>query len=220
MKKIEFQNTDETASNLEILSVLKEVEKFEFITKIGVLPHHVKLLRNKLSNKNIKLSSIVDFPLGILSTKNRLDIIKQSIRDGANSIEIVMPSFLINNKQNAKIKKDIQDCYELCMEYGVDLHYILEYRLYNYSCLSRLVKVLLSLNLNDIYISTGFRLDDIHDHVIAMAMILKENENAKIICNANIFNKEHLNILQSSNLHHFRVNNLNILSLIREKYQI
>jgi deoxyribose-phosphate aldolase len=218
MTTVEFQHTDETFSSHETLSLLKEVEKFEFINKISVLPHCIKSLKNKLGT-HIKLSSIVDFPLGILSTSTKLDIIKQSLDDGANSIEIVMPSFLINNRQNAKIKKDIQSCYELCLDRSVDLHYILEYRIYNYSCLSRLVKTLLNLNLNNIYISTGFRLDDIHDHIIAMAMILKENENAKIICNANIFNKEHLKILYSANLHHFRVNNLNILSLIREKYQ-
>jgi|SRR6056300_282551 deoxyribose-phosphate aldolase len=219
--RIEFQYTDESSSNQEALATLKEIEQFSFVKKLSVLPPYVKYLNGKISEQNrIDIGCIIDFPFGILSTENKLDIIKRSIQDGANSIEMVMPSFLINNRQNAKIKQDIEKCYDLCAEHAVNLHYILEYRIYNYSCLSRLVKFLLGFNLNDIYISTGYRLDDIYDHIIAMRMIIKENENANIICNANIYNKEHLEILESSNLSHFRVNSVNVLTMIREKYQI
>jgi deoxyribose-phosphate aldolase len=221
MIKIEFQYTDEASSNQEIYSVLNDVSQFNFVDKFSVLPPYVKALKNKLPNDSkISLSSMIDFPFGLLNTKTKLDIIKQSIDDGANSIEIVMPSFLINNKQNAKIKNDIEECKKVCTENSVQLYYFLEYRIYNYSCLSRLVKLLLSFDLKNIYISTGYRLDDIYDHLIAIAMILKENEEANIICNANIFNKEHLNLLQNSNLNRFRVNNTRILSEIKEKYQI
>lgn len=218
---IEFQHTDEASSNQEILSLLNDVQKYNFVKKISLLPPYIKYISSKLSNQdNIQISSIVDFPFGILSTDTKLDIIKQTVNDGAQSVEIVMPSFMINNRQNTKIKKDIEKCYEVCSSNGVSLHYILEYRLYNYNCLSRLVKFLMNFNLNDIYISTGFRLDDIYDHIIAIAMILKQNQDANIICNANIFNKEHLDILELSNLQHFRVQSLNSLKLIREKYKI
>lgn len=220
MLKIEYQCTDETLSNPEISAILIEVEKFSFVDKFTVLPPYVKSLKGKLSNNKIQISSIIDFPLGILSTQSKLDIIKQSIEDGAQSVEIVMPSFLINNTQNTKVKQDIEKCYQLCSDNQINLHYVLEYRLYNYSCLSRLVKFLLKFNLNNIYISTGYRLDDIYDHIIAMAMIMKDNENVNIICNANIFNRDHLDVLKSANLNHFRVNNLNSLSFIKEKYNI
>ena len=219
--KIEFQYTDESSSNQELLSVLNKIEEFDFISKLSVLPPYVRYAKSKLSkDSNINISSIIDFPFGLLATDNKLDIIKKSISDGAKSIEIVMPSFMINNRQNARIKKDIEKCYELCSSNAVSLHYILEYRMYNYSCLSRLVKFLLNFNLNDIYISTGFRLDDIYDHIIAIAMIVKENQDANIICNSNIYNRDHLDVLESANLRHFRLNSINALSLVREKYQI
>lgn len=220
MLKIEFQHTDEASSHQEIGSILTDVEKFSFVGRFSVLPPYVKKLKPKLSNKQISIASIVDFPFGILNTHNRLELIKESISDGADAIEIVMPSFLINNRQNAKIKQDIEECYKFCADKQIDLRYILEYRVYNYSCLSRLIKTLLDFKLENIYISTGYKLDDIYDHIIALEMILKENAPANIICNANIFNNEHLNILQSANLHHFRVNSINSLYLIREKYGI
>ena len=219
--KIEFQYTQETASNQEVLAKLLEVNSFSFVKKFSTLFPYVKYLKNKIPNdSNLIISSIIDYPFGVLPTDVRLDLIKQSVSDGAKSIELTMPSYLINNRQNVKIRKDIEKCYEVCSQEGVGLHYVLEYRQYNYSCLSRLVKFILNFNLNDIYISTGYRIDDIYDHIIAMAMISKENDGVRIIPNCNIYTAEHLEILRSSSFSQFRVNSLPILTLIREKYQI
>lgn len=215
--KIEYQLTDEAMSNQELLSEIKKIERFNFIKKIAVLPSSIKYLKNKIDS-NTKLSAVIDFPLGTSSTAIRLEIIKQAVSDGASSIEIMMQSFHINNRQNAKIKKDIEECYSLCSDAGVALHYMMEYRLYNYSCLSRLTKFLLSANLNDIYLSSGYRLDNIYDHIIAIAMILKENPDANLVCNANIFNNEHLDILNIAKINHFRVNSINAVELVNKKY--
>jgi len=215
--KIEYQITDSSFSNSDLLNEIHNIEKYGFITKVATLPAYIKYIKSK--NKSINLSSMIDFPFGSCSTDNRLNMIKESIKDGAGSIEIVMPTYLINNTQNAKIKKDIQECYNVCSDNGVSLHYVLEYRQYNYSCLSRLVKLLLAVSLNDIYLSTGFRLDNIYDHLIAISMILKENPEANLICNANIYNEEHLTLLKSSKIEHFRINNPYILDLISKKYQ-
>ena len=59
------------------------------------------------------ISAVVDFPLGVLQTSHKLEIINQAITDGCQSVEVVMPSFL-NNKQTVKINTDISKCYELC----------------------------------------------------------------------------------------------------------
>jgi len=92
--RIEFQYTDESSSNQEALATLKEIEQFSFVKKLSVLPPYVKYLNGKISEQNrIDIGCIIDFPFGILSTENKLDIIKRSIQDGANSIEMVMPSF-------------------------------------------------------------------------------------------------------------------------------
>lgn len=215
---IEFQCTDEILSNKELCELLTNLNQYSFITKLSVLPPYVKPIKNKIGN--YKLSTIIDFPLGLLDTNTRLDLIKKAADDGSSSVEMVMPSFLINNKYNSKIQKDIEQCYSICVDKGIDLYYILEYRLYNYTCIYRIIKTLLTLHLNDFYISTGYKLDNIYDHLIAIAMITKEVSDARIICNANIFNHEHLDLLEKSKLLHFRVNNLQILETIRQKYNI
>ena len=216
--RVEFQCTDEILSNQELFVLIDQVTKYSFINKIACLPPYVYHLKKKV--KNIKISSIIDFPLGILSTDQRLDAIKQSVQNGAESIEIVMPSFFINNKQTTKIKSDIEKCYNVCVDNGVDLHYMLEYRSYNYSCLYRLIKNLVKFNLNEVYISTGYKLDDIYDHLIAIGIISKEISEVKIICNANIYTENHLDLLKTNKIDIFRIKSAYMLSTISQKYHL
>tara|TARA_R100000278_G_scaffold119822_1_gene101593 strand:+ start:3024 stop:3680 length:657 start_codon:yes stop_codon:yes gene_type:complete len=216
---IEFQCTDSVLSNEEVVNVLNKVQDHNFVKKIACLPPYVKYIKNHFKDRYI-ISSIIDFPLGVLQTSHKLEVIKQSINDGCKSIEIVTPSFLINNKQTAKIKTDIEKCYDLCSNNSVSLHYILEYRAYNYACLYRLIKNIIKFDLNNIYISTGNKLDDIVDHLIALAMIQKEIPEVKVIPNANIYNDNHLNLLEKNKITHFRVNNTQILTNISQKYRI
>lgn len=216
--KVEFQLTDEILSNQEIGLLVDDINKYPFISKISCLPPYINALKKK--TQNTKIASIIDFPLGLLKTEQRLDLIKDSIQNGVSSIEIVMPSFMVNNKQTAKIKTDIEKCYNLCVDNTVDLHYILEYRSYNYSCLYRLIKNLIKFNLNELYISTGYRLDDIYDHLIAIGIISKEISDAKIICNANIYNENHLELLESNSIDTFRIKNIHTLEIISQKYHL
>lgn len=216
--KVEFQATDEILSNQELIQVYEEIKKYSFVTKMACLPPFLSVIKKK--DSNIKLSSIIDFPLGLMQTNQRLDLIKDSIQKGADSIELVMPSFLITNKQTTKIKNDIEKCYSLCVDNAVDLHYILEYRSYNYSCLYRIIKNLIKFNLNEVYISTGYRVDDIYDHLIAIGIISKEISSAKIICNANIYNENHLELLENNKIEIFRVKTTHILDTIAQKYRL
>lgn len=216
--KVEFQCTDEILSNQEICLLVDEINKYSFISKIACLPPYVNVLKKK--TQETKIASIIDFPLGLLKTEQRLDLIKDSIQSGANSIEIVMPSFMVNNRQTPKIKADIEKCYTLCLDNAIDLHYILEYRSYNYSCLYRLIKNLIKFNLTELYISTGYKLDDIYDHLIAIGIISKEISDVKIICNANIYNENHLDLLESNKIEKFRIKNINTLDIISQKYHL
>lgn len=213
--KVEFQCTDSTLSHLEISTLLNTIDKYTFVTKVACLPPYVSYIKKKIENK--KISSIIDFPLGVLDTNQKLDIIKSSIDAGATSIEIVMPSFLINNNQHYKLKSDIEKCYGLCIDRGVNLHYILEYRSYNYSCLYRLIKKLMKFDLNEIYISTGHQLDDIYDHLIAIGIIRKEISDLNIVCNANIYNENHLDLLKKHKIEQFRVKSVHALEIVSQK---
>ena len=74
--KIEFQCTDEILSNKELLDIINKAQAYSFVNKISVLPSYVKFLKNKISS-NINLSTVIDYPLGILDTETKKTLVKE-----------------------------------------------------------------------------------------------------------------------------------------------
>ena len=208
---VELQILDETLSNKEIRPLVDKINN-KNISKVSVLPCHVPILKKYL-DKNIKLSTVIDFPFGILSTDSRKSLALNAIKNGAKSIEFICPSYMIVNRLYTQLKNDIADMYSICSESQIDISYILEYRTYTYDSLYRICKILLANDINSIYISTGYKLDDIYDHLIAMTMIQKKIPEMNIVPNGNIFNKNHENVIKMADLSAIRVNSLHAANL-------
>ena len=133
---IELQIVDEALSNKEIRPLIDKINN-RIISKVSVLPCHLPVFKKYLS-KDIKLSTIIDFPFGILSTESRKSLIQNAIKNGAKSIEVLCPSYMIVNKLYTQLKNDMSEIYELCTESQVDVSYVLEYRTYTYDSLYKI----------------------------------------------------------------------------------
>ena len=210
---IELQMLDETLSNKNIKDMSDAIDTLN-INKICVLPSQISIFRKYLSNK-IKLSTMLDFPFGILSTKTRNDLVTQYIKAGVDSVEILAPSYMMINKQYVGLKNDIVSNYELCLEAKVDISYVLEYRTYSYDLLYRICKILTTNNINSLYISTGHKIDDIYDHLIAMAMIQKNVPEANIVPNGHIFSQKHADLIQNTKIPTVRLHSMNCVELFQ-----
>lgn len=209
--KIELQITDETLSNKDIKDLTDKINS-KNISKICVLPCHVAAFKKSLSNE-ILLSTMVDFPMGILSIENRKSIIEKAITNKINSIELICPSYLIVNKNYTALKNEAININATCKENNISLSYIIEYRAYTYDSIYRICKNLISANVKSVYLSTGYRIDDIFDHLIAFSMIRKKIPEITIIPNANIFNSSHKEIIKNSNIETVRLKSLEAVSL-------
>ena len=208
---IELQIIEETISNKEIKELVEKINT-KRLQKISVLPCHISAFKKNLSNK-IKLSAVIDFPLGILSKEIRKTIAEKSIINGASSVEIICPSYSIVNKNYTSFKHEINDIKAMCIEKDAELSYIIEYRTYSYDCIYRICKNLLENGINNLYLSTGYRIDDIYDHLIAITMIQKKIPKINIIPNANIFNKNHKKIIEKSNINKVRLKSIEAVDL-------
>ena len=209
---IELQIIDETLSNKEIKTLIQEdINKID-ISKVCVLPCHLPIF-HKYLDKKIELSTIIDFPFGILSTDSRKILAENAINNGAKTLELLCPSYMIVNKLYSQLKEDISTIYDLCSEYKIGLSYIIDYRTYTYDSLHRICKLLLANKINSIYISTGYKIDDIYDHLIAMAMIQKKLPELNIVPNCNIFNKNHHNIIITTEIPRIRVSSIQAANL-------
>lgn len=213
---IEYSIYDIATSDEELKKNLNEVVTYNPNT-ISVLPANIKLAKNIISstNKNIKISTCIDYPLGILDTKTRNLAIESSIKSGAEIISICAQSYFFCNRKYDKFREDIKSNLEICSKNNVELRYFLEYRVFTYELLYRVSQILLDFGVNTIYPSTGYLLDDINDNLVAAALINKKIP-INIICNGNIWNNSQINNIFKSKIYGIKVNSINALDLLNQ----
>lgn len=196
----------------------KEIFKNAVLLKadtVSVFLNHIKLARNFLPD-HIKISTPIDYPLGISDTKTRLSAIESAIKQGVNIINVVAQPYNLCNRRYEKFRDDIKQVQELCSKNEVELRYILEYRIFTYELLYKVAQILLSNNIKTIYPSTGYLLDDINDNILACALINKKVPDMNIICNGNIWNIGQVNNLYKTKHFGIKVNSINALKLLQE----
>jgi deoxyribose-phosphate aldolase len=213
---IEYSIYDIAISDEELKKNLNEVVTYNPNT-ISVLPANIKLVKNIISstNKNIKISTCIDYPLGIFDTKTRNLAIESAIKSGADIISVCAQSYFFCNRKYDKFREDIRSNLEICSKNNVKLRYFLEYRVFTYELLYRVSQILLDLGVDTIYPSTGYLLDDINDNLVAAALINKKVP-INIICNGNIWNNSQINNIFKSKIHGIKVNSINGLDLLNQ----
>lgn len=209
---LEYSYYDTVNNDNDIKQILTTVSKFKIDT-ISVLPPYVKLAKSIVSD-HIKISSPIDYPLGILEFKQRYDAIDSAIKNGAKIIDLVCPVYPLCNRKYDRFRDDIKYNLELCKKHDVELRYILEYRIYSYDLLYKIAQILVNCGVFAAYPSTGYLLDDINDNILASILINKKIADINIICNGNLWNNNHTNLVQKTNLYGLRVNSINALDLI------
>jgi deoxyribose-phosphate aldolase len=142
---------------------------------------------------------------------------EQAIKNGAKTIDILCPSVPLCNRKYDRFREDIKTIKDICLQNNVDLRYFLEYRIYSYELLYKMAQILCDFGVTTAFPSTGYFLDDIHDNILATALINKKNSNINIIVNGNIWNKKHLDMIKKANLYGIRVNSLNGLKLLTDQ---
>jgi len=213
---IEFSTYDISLSDQEIKTSLEKAIVFKPKT-ICLLPPHIKMTKNLVPD-DILVSTVIDYPLGVLDTKNRNQAIESSIKSGAQIINVVAQPYYFCNRKYDKFKDDIKSNLEICNKYSVELRYILEYRVFTYELLYKVSQILLDLGVYTIYPSTGYQLDDISDNILASALINKKVP-INIICNGNIWNISQITNINKGNLYGLKVNSINALKLLSKNNQ-
>lgn len=104
-----------TATINEIITLCNEAKEYNFYA-VCVNSCNVSLVKNQLQDSQIKIAAVVGFPLGANSTESKVFEAIQSIREGADEIDMVINiGYLKSNKHQeieaeiAKVKKAIEN---------------------------------------------------------------------------------------------------------------
>jgi len=105
---IDYTLLKSTSTEREIIDLCHEAKRNNFYA-VCINTGYVALAKQLLSNSNVKVCTVVGFPLGAMSTAAKVYEAKQAIKDGADEIEMVMNLGFLKSKNYVSVLKDIID---------------------------------------------------------------------------------------------------------------
>ncbi|MEM5566418.1 deoxyribose-phosphate aldolase [Psychroserpens sp. AS72] len=97
-----------TATERDIIDHCNQAKKHRFYS-VCINSCYVPLAKQLLKNSNIKICTVVGFPLGASSTAAKVFEAKQAINDGAHEIDMVMNLGMFKSKNYVEVFKDIKE---------------------------------------------------------------------------------------------------------------
>ncbi len=94
------------ATPQQITQLCHEALLYSFAS-VCVNPTHVKLAAQLLQNSDVKVCTVVGFPLGATSTQAKVSETEQALNDGATEIDMVINIGGLKGKDNYLVEQDI-----------------------------------------------------------------------------------------------------------------
>jgi len=103
--------SDATAN--DIIKLCDEAVKFGFFS-VCVNSAFVKTAYNRLKGSDVKVCSVIGFPLGAMTTESKVFETKQAIEHGADEIDMVINIGLLKDKRFDLVEKEIESIKNAC----------------------------------------------------------------------------------------------------------
>ncbi|WP_282042949.1 deoxyribose-phosphate aldolase [Winogradskyella flava] len=97
-----------TATEADILKLCEEALKYNFYS-VCVNSSYVNIAKQALGRSEVKICTVVGFPLGAMSTEAKIFEAKKAIEQGASEIDMVMNIGRLKSKNHLAVLKDISD---------------------------------------------------------------------------------------------------------------
>lgn len=95
------------ATKNDIINLCNEAKEYNFFS-VCVNSCYVKLAKKELKKSDVKVCSVIGFPLGAMSTKAKVYETKRALKDGADEIDMVINIGFLKSKDYKKVYKDIK----------------------------------------------------------------------------------------------------------------
>jgi deoxyribose-phosphate aldolase len=195
-------------SDNEAKELVKKAVDLNVVNSITIPYYLIRSLKSTVLQHPLDFSCLIDYPLGVSDAQTRLSAIEQAIKAGINTIDITIPQNLAANRKYDKIREDIKNVKEIVGAKNILIRYLLEYRVFDHSCLKKICEIFDDFGIEYIYPSTGYFIDNLSDNILASVFLYKNSKNLKIISSANIWSNKHFEILKKSGLFGFRANSI------------
>lgn len=96
-----------TTTAADIIRLCEQAIEHQFFS-VCVNSCHVKLATKQLEKSDVKVCSVIGFPLGAMSTKTKVFEAKQALKDGASEIDMVLNIGALKDAAYKKVRKEIK----------------------------------------------------------------------------------------------------------------
>ena len=88
-KKIDHTLLKPEATQDEVIKLCEEADKFDFAS-VCVMPSYITLCKDRIKSSNVKVCAVIGFPLGATITEVKKYEAQQSIKNGAQELDMVI----------------------------------------------------------------------------------------------------------------------------------
>lgn len=137
----------------DIQKLCKEAKEYKFFS-VCINSSYIKDATSLLKGSEVKICTVVGFPLGACNSQTKAYEAKTAIEDGANEIDMVINIANLKDKQYDKVKQDIKKVQQACQK--VTLKVIFETALLSDEEIKEVSLICKDLKVDFIKTSTGF----------------------------------------------------------------
>lgn len=152
-KYIDFTFLKPTATERDIINICK-IAKANAYYSVCVNGCYVELVKDLLKDTNIKICTVIGFPLGATSTKSKISEALNAIEDGANEIDMVINLGYLKSRNYVSVLRDINDVKRAIG--NVTLKVILEISELSKNEVIKACDIAIDANADYVKTSTGF----------------------------------------------------------------
>jgi deoxyribose-phosphate aldolase len=123
--KIDHTLLKPDATQDQVAQLCYEAKKCDFAS-VCVNPSHVKLCADLLKDTQVRICTVVGFPLGATSTETKVFEAQKAIRDGATEVDMVINVGALKSRDYELVQRDIASVARACHAGGALLKVIIE----------------------------------------------------------------------------------------------
>ncbi len=152
-KYIEHTCLKQDASKSDLINLFEEAKKHDFLG-VCINPCYVKFAKENLKGSDVKIVTVIGFPLGANTTDVKVYETKKAIEDGADEIDMVINVTALKDKDYDFIENEIREIKSACS--GHNLKVILETDLLTKEEIKTACELCVKSGADFVKTSTGF----------------------------------------------------------------
>lgn len=152
-KHIEHTLLKQDAKLEDFIKLFNEAKEFDFLG-VCINPCYIKLAKEHLKNTDVKIVTVVGFPLGANKSDVKAYETSKAVEDGADEIDMVINVTAIKNQDYDFVVKDIKAVKEACK--NKPLKVILETDLLTKEEIKKACELCIEAKADFVKTSTGF----------------------------------------------------------------